>query len=286
MDSRRWALVASVFLLTASLGMPPASAGHVDCTYDSASHTITTEGSSADHKVSFFRVGDEIREQFMDCGEATRFNTDKIIVNDPTGHNLEAFILMDAGPFRPGFTDEPGNSDEIEFVFKAGDGTNTLVARGNDAGNFMTGGTSFAGVNLNLNANETTHIDKDVTIKGSVSLVTLQGETGPDTLRADGGVGTGPNSVIKFSFDGGTQSDLIVGGRKDDLAKGYFGADRIRLGAGEDTAEGETGNDRLFGNKKGDLLIGGEGNDLLDGGPGSDECKGGPGTDQKRRCET
>lgn len=282
----RISVLLVVLVMAAAWGIPTASAGHVECTYDKATHTITTEGASASNQVSIFRVGDEIREQFMDCGAATRFNTDKIIVNDPTGHNVQAFILMDQGAFRPGFTNEPGQSDEIEFVFKLGDGSNTVIARGGGDDDSITGGTSFAGVNLNLNANETSHVDKDVTIKGSVSLVSLQGEVGKDTLRADGGVGTGAKSAVKFELTGGTQADLMIGGRKDDSGNGYFGPDRIRLGAGEDVVEGEGGNDELFGGNGGDLITGGEGDDLLDGGDGTDICDGGPGTNQLKECET
>ena len=76
-------------------------------------------------------------------------------------------------------------------------------------------------------------------------------------------------------IDGGEGSDLIWGGRGDDLLAGGSGHDLIWGGEGADILLGGDGNDLLWGDGGYNFLIGGDGHDLLFGGQLGDILLGG-----------
>ena len=93
---------------------------------------------------------------------------------------------------------------------------------------------------------------------------------------------------VPMEVDGGTGSDLIVGGEADDILRGNDDRDTIRGGEGndylfggdgEDLLDGQSGNDCIFGGAAKDDLFGRGGDDTIFGGGGDDNIRGGPGDD-------
>lgn len=276
MRNRVRALVAATFLVGGTLVAGPintAVAGDSTCAYDPNTKRVTVGVNPANNQVVVMRSGNQI--QLLgptDCGNATRFNTNKVVVNDPVGHNVQAFVDLVGGPFKPGVKNEPGKSDEIEFDFDLSDGVNSFIVSGSPAGDYLTAGKpplnyTEVPTKFNLNANEGTGIDADVSVEGTVNDVSLDGLDGADTLRAQGGTGTGGPLTGLVYLEGGNHNDTIRGGNGPDLIHGDFGADSLK------------------GMGSGDELYGDAGNDGLNGGPGSDLCDGGPGTNTKQNCE-
>jgi Ca2+-binding RTX toxin-like protein len=280
------ALVLALVLAAGGIAAPSARAGiDLTCTYDSGTKTVTATAVSDFQQVAISRNGDEIEASSIDCGDSTRFNTDKIIVNDVPNHELTSFVilddLIDDGPLRPGATDEPGSSDEIELEFNLGNDDDDFIVRGSSrvrAGTTFSGGFNFD-LRYNLNAGESTGIDADVVVKGADDFG-IQGTDGADKLSAAGGAGTGKvfiGDVYLSGEQGGI--DVLVGGIGDDDLDGFDKADKLRGGAGEDDLDGGKGSDELRGNEDNDKLFGSDGKDKLLGGPGDDSLNGGAGVD-------
>lgn len=87
---------------------------------------------------------------------------------------------------------------------------------------------------------------------------------GNDTLVVDS------NVTANIHANGGSGSDVMIGGS---------GNDHFQGGSGDDLLAGRGGNDHLEGGRGDDILLGGNGHDHLDGGRGSDFLKGGNGFD-------
>jgi Ca2+-binding RTX toxin-like protein len=266
-----------------------ALAGETTCTFDPASGILTVEVSPGDQQVVFRRQGDQIEEATADCGSATRFNVDKIKVIDAPANNVTVFIRMDnngGGPFKPGLTNEPGSSDEIEFLFRLGDGSNSTNIKGQDTNDHFRAGNSFSGPSVNLNANESTGVDRDVVIKGALSDLTFEGFDGNDRISGKGGRRTGGTSIVRIWMNGLAGADRLIGGRNGDNGDGGIGPDIVSLGKGVDEFYGKAGDDVLRGGASNDLLYGGLHDDHLDGGAGNqDLCYDDSGTNTFVDCE-
>ena len=295
--------LAGVLLGTEILVAPSARAGSVTCTYDSNTKIVTATATSDFDQVAIHRDGDAIEASGTDCGSSTRFNTDKIIVNDVASHELTAFVLPSSGPFRPGFTDEPGSSDEIEFEYNLGTQYDTFIVRGSDQ---MRAGIPPGLVDVqrfNLNAGESTGVDADVVVEDAEEW-SLQGTDGPDLLSAAGGAGTGEVLNVPIHLSGEDEgADVLVGGLGMDDLNGYLGVDKLSGGPGDDdlaggggndvlrgngdndTIHGDNGNDKLYGASGNDDLFGDDGDDYLYGGGGFDECNAGSGTNVVTGCD-
>jgi Ca2+-binding RTX toxin-like protein len=159
--------------------------------------------------------------------------------------NVRAFIDMSGGPFAPGFTDEPGNSDEIEFNIE-NLGTNVPVdLQGTDGPDSYTLGERLAipapipEINLNP-AQDGASPDVDVQIFGRPAFIDAGLEGGNDTISA-AGAGVGLSGALSLP--------LIV-------ADGP-GADHVTGGSGDDGFEAESTPDA------GDIYSGGSGRDSL-----------------------
>src|SRR5687767_3173242 len=144
----------------------PVSAGVPACTYDSGTKRVTIVPEAGNLQVTISRVGDEIQLVgiAVDCGDATVFNTNKIIFDDTDGNETTVIIAMDGGKFRPGFRDEPGQSDEIEFEINTGDGADDrLYISGSNGEKAVTAGLApnvvTPPIKVNLNSDETTGVD-------------------------------------------------------------------------------------------------------------------------------
>jgi Ca2+-binding RTX toxin-like protein len=228
----------------------------------------------------------------QDCGAATTSNTSYVAITDATSQSqgsVGPFQLdLRNGPFVPGYGDEPGSSDEIEFKVNFGPGFDELGLNASAAASrsIRLGKASQLGSPLiNLNAAETDGYDADVTLSG-IDKVLIQGSIVNDQLRADG-LGQAralprPFPVpVDINANGG--DDTVVGGSASDMLRGDG---CICMGSGADSVFGKLGADTLYGGDGNDKLYGGDGNDTLSGGGGQDSCIGGSGSDSFSGCES
>lgn len=276
MRGSRAGLVGAVLLAT-TVGWftTPATAGSFDCTYNPKTKTVRVQiDTSGADVVEVIRAGNEIHGGGLDCG-GTRFNTDKIVVDDSSssGNSVEIIISLAEGDFNPGAKDEPGKSDEIEFELNLYDGANQLRVKGGQADDFFTAGTPGAArlvvdpVRVNLNSDEGRKIDSDLRVVGELFDLILEGRGGEDVIDVGGGAGApGP-------YEGITH---LKGGRGEDRLLGGAESDHILGGAGPDSLKGRAASDDLYGEA---------GSDRLDGGSNSDLCDGGPGQNTLTNCE-
>lgn len=304
---RQMMVVATTGLLIAGMLVSTrlASAGESTCDYDSKTKVLTvTVGPDTPEIIIRREWKDAIKVNFLSCGDATRFNTDEIVVNDPPDHHVSVFIGLYGGQFAPGATDEPGDSDEIEFRLNLSGGSNVFEVRGSaDNDIIRVGSTPVHLLTLNLNAAEETGIDDDVVVDGSLNYIMLSGENGGDQLSGKGGAGTGEPYRNKLvlrgsggndrlrggngadSLNGQGGRDALAGGPGEDSLNGRRGRDALAGGGGEDQLEGDAENDVLNGGAHNDVLYGGSDDDFLDGGPDSDDCDGGGGVNTVVNCE-
>ena len=309
----------SLLILAPLAAASPASAD-VTCSYVAGTHTVTVNATPQLPAPQFSNTNGNLGLPGVDCGLATTANTDTVVINDTSADgNMFFYIIPSGGPFAPGFTNEPGSSDEIEFVVNFGAGGDDVFALDAYAPvNIAAGGNL-----VNLNADEGDGIDADVTLEG-VERFSVVGSPGNDLVSGQGGAGTpGPFAGSLFIQGGNEGDDLLIGGNFQDWISGgegndlllgmggpdapllgFTGNDVVNGGTGSDNyldggdgddlivggprrdrAYGGLGNDVLKGNKGTDRLFGQDGDDNLIGGPDEDRCSGGPGKDKLKTCE-
>jgi RTX calcium-binding nonapeptide repeat (4 copies) len=253
-------LLAGIVALAAMIAIPSPVAASLGCSYDPTTHRMTVSiGGPNSYDLTRNTIG-QILIDGSGCG-ATVTNTDLIVVNGDAGSQGIGIDLNNGG-FSPGFTDEPGTSDEIEFAIKLGGGNAdevTIIGTDN-VDRIDLGQTATArGVvqRINLNSGETTGIDWDVAMIG-VEKVTVKGNKGADVIRARGQADSGPNPFgLPLVIRGGSGDDIIKGGDAGDQLWGdagkdqiwgYGGADTIRMddGTGGDVGYGGTGADTVM----------------------------------------
>lgn len=133
------------------------------------------------------------------------------------------------------------------------------------------------GVELVVNSG---HVAGDIDLKDSDDF--YDGRQGSVTGQVEGG--TGSDMLLggseAESLSGGDDSDTLVGNDGDDSLSGGAGTDSLYGGDGDDelvgggsrdSLRGGDGDDQLNGEGGGDTLAGGRGDDSLTGGGGSDE---------------
>jgi RTX calcium-binding nonapeptide repeat (4 copies) len=148
---------------------------------------------------------------------------------------------------------EAGN-DEIEVNGSANAGDDFRITPG------VNGRTSFDRVNLvafNLDT--------------SAERMTVSGLGGDDTIAGAAGLA----GRVLLTLNGNTGLDTIAGGD---------GADRVSGGEAADVLDGGAGDDKVTGDRGGDQMRGGAGDDVLEwnDGDGSDVATGGDGADLTR----
>jgi len=233
---------------------PVVSAGNlIDCTFSASKHKvkITIHG---DHNVELERGGNgTILVNSIPCvGSPGVFNTDSIAIFAGAGHQVVTIFLGNGG-FKPGFTDEPGTSDEIEISVSLGGDNDLLALMGNTSADKITIGKSngFAVQGrINLNSGEATGIDADLTMILGIEDFFVFGKDGGDTVSANGGAGTGGAAEFDVHLDGGKGGDSLTGGTQGDHLYGGPDADVLSGGAGPDnldSTDGVHGNDQIFG---------------------------------------
>ena len=264
--SRRSALLLLTIVCAVGAMLPalPAHAGGPVCVYDAGSHTVNLNiGGTA--PVTLARDGMTIESNGSPCftglNTATVTNTETVnIVGDGLVNDLT--IDLHEGRFAPGFTNENGISDEIEFSVELAGGSDVITIAGTpNADNIRVGEFSSA-YGVNLNAGESKKVDADLLSgDGTLSFV-LFGAGGNDVLSAAGGRGIDDplNPSIQMSGDGG--DDRLTGGNGvDDLGdKSGHDADIIKGGASSDIM----------------FAVDGDGDDVLNGQTGPDVCDGDP----------
>ena len=257
MRARAW--VPIVLGLTLALGAVPARADAA-CAWDGAGHviTVTTTGGF----VNIERDGGAIEVNGSLCWGpgltfATLNATRRIVVNGGDGDD-NVTIMLREGRFAPGFGDEPGGSDEVEFRLNLGGGHNELGIWGTAGNDRIRYGSKGGDVLVNLNAAEATGLDADVRASG-LALVYVMGWLGDDVISAAGGRATGAVLPLPISMQGAEGDDLLTGGAAaDELGDELEGGDR-------DTLRGRGGADHLRVNDA-------DGTDVIRPGNGIDVC--------------
>jgi len=250
--SRRYLVALLVPMLSAAMLLTTASAvsAAATCQYTASNHRVKVTGGDA--KISR-SIRDRILVNDVWCdGKATVFNTDSIVVLEGAGTQFVRFFF-DYGGFKPGFTDEPGSSDEIEIsVSLGGDSDGLSLWGGGTADHWTVGKSSGFAVRgkINLNADEVTGIDADLTIILGAEEIALVGRDGPDQISGAGGAGTGAAADFNLKIAGLDGADEVTGGDAGDNIVGGNGPDVLKGGPGPDlidSTDGVSGNDQIFG---------------------------------------
>jgi hypothetical protein len=200
------------------------AAGSIECNYDATYHqaTVTLAGDVEPYLAR--DVAGHITLNGSWCGyAATVTNTDSItVIGDATSQGVE--LVLANGGFKPGRTNEPGKSDEIEFTVNLGAGAaDEIRIIGSDAADKIDigqGPTQFGIVRrINLNAGESTGVDSDVAMV-NVEKVMVFANGGNDVIRARGKAGTGPDALN------------LIGDEGKDTMWGYGTGDSIYMNDG------------------------------------------------------
>lgn len=233
------------------IAAPPAQA--VTCVFDPNTHFAHVEraGTSGGTLV-ISRTGDTLTAAGIACGSVAPVggaNTvEKVFIN-MDGLCCESLLFaLTNGQLGPGFNDESGESDEIEFEVSNVTGVSQLGVFGTDTGEIFTVGSRLLlgeftmAQTINLNGQiDGGSPDEDVWIRGIPQQIALIGKGGNDQLTA-GGTGT-------FGSDP-TFADVAISD-----------------GPGADTTAGGFGNDILLADATpdpGDSFFGGSGFDSVD----------------------
>jgi hypothetical protein len=186
------------------------------------------------------------------CDGATVENTDTIyVIGDDRNQHVN--LWLHHGGFKPGKTNEPGSSDEIEIALYFSGGTDWLSISGSPQTDDIRFGhptTGFAVGRVNLNAAESTGVDGDVSLMAGAETVAVSAGDGPDDVSGAGGVGTGEEFTLPMSLHGNDGADALTGGTVADVLYGDKGGDTLKGRGGNDFLDAEddvSGNDTANG---------------------------------------
>ncbi len=267
--TRSLRIVPAVCVAVLALGAAPATAA-VTCAYDGGTKVMSVALSANGDVARIDRQGSDIAVHPgpVACGtQPTVTNTDRIVVTDTADEVSQVQIDLSGGAFAPGFTNELGSSDEIEFeVHMSGTGIDALILLGsNGDDNWRLGaGTLGGGVNLNAVSESGPVLANDVdlaydALEGSDVFQIMPFEGNNRVLAGGGAEFAGPV----------TTKLLLIGDIGDDALGGGSGSDEIIDGRGDDDLSGGAGDDRFL---QGTTLQGTSlGDDTIAGGAGSDE---------------
>jgi Ca2+-binding RTX toxin-like protein len=288
------ATTTAACVLTFALATATAADADISCSYDASTRTVSAQvvSPSSGFGQGISRSGDQIVtfSPLMPCGAATVHNTDLIVLTDGPD---SLFTVNDAPQIAtdlaPGFTDEPGSSDEIEIAVDLGLGEDMATFGVPTVGGVppldITLGMSGSQAVANLNAGEVDGIDADVTLTGVEEVASGFGPS--NAIRGDGSAGAGGQPFgARLVLSGADGDDTLIGGAGKDVFYGNGGNDLLDSAGGNDgTLDGGPGNDLVRGGDGDDkqAISGGDGDDLVSGGPGGERTlDGGPGNDRVR----
>lgn len=248
----------AIAVALAALAATPTAQAAVTCDHDGVTHVLTitvTQGSPA----LVIREGTaiEVREASTPktcSGPAATTTTIRTIVFDDdttSSGNPWPEIALTGGPFEPGFGDEEGDLDEIEFELKDFEGLHVTGGGGDD--DIIMGAS---GINFNWGV-EGSASDLDLTFDdvANITGVQISGGNGDDRLDANGGLATGSEAPYPAILNGNNGPDLLVGGDAADQLG------MLEQGAGPDELDGARGNDLMHGGLEDDIIDGGGGVD-------------------------
>ena len=226
------------------LAIPPPALAVTSCAFAGSTATVSMSaaGDTGSISVGTGVNAGRIMLAAAACGAATTANTDTIVVTGNTGAEVVTFDLS-GGAFAPGLTPEAGTS-EIEITVDLGTGVlDRIIITGGPANEAITFGT--LGISLN------TDTDVDVTLTG-VELGTVNGSAGTDAVSGAGDATTGAASALQLTLNGDSGVDSLTGGDGDDTIAGGTGNSTLAGGAGDDTLTGGADDDTLTGGPGGD----------------------------------
>jgi Ca2+-binding RTX toxin-like protein len=210
-------------LVVACASMVPVAAasaagrGGPACTFDPGTHVVTVPQSVV---INIDRDGTNVTVNDTVCG--TVFTVDQINIDLEDHSSTNVDINMTHGKFQPGFTDEPGGQDEIEFdIFDLGIGDILFVSGGSASDIITVGDRDFSGnpgAGVELNGESEVFVpDEDVRIHGTEMEPFLLGGGGGDFLS---GQGTGQAGSVPYTgplfFADGPGADQVLGGNGND----------------------------------------------------------------------
>ncbi len=200
------------------------------CTYDSTAKTLTAAFGTGTGTTGELNTGPGgvILADGVACGAATVTNTDTIFVTGDADSE-QVTIRQDNGPWAPGFTDEAGSSDEIEFELDLATSSAGSVQSmayyatpGVDRINAGVIGGGVPTTAVNLNAGEADGKDSDLKTAESRGKLTIHALDGNDILN-DNKAAPGTSTIADRLIwrDGGgndtvTANSEIVAGPGDD----------------------------------------------------------------------
>jgi Ca2+-binding RTX toxin-like protein len=322
----RGALFAASVTVALAIASPADAA---TCEFKGNALIVNLPGAT--DSVSLRQNGNVLYNGSTACtGGGTVFNVSDVFIRDTTpGKNGDDFVDIDlsGGPLAPGSGSE--GVPEIEIFSFLEHGTNFVRVSGSGGpDNFRAGrttdlnGNDTWGVNLNAGSEGNPSV-ADADLISQVAnppnpkadeLLVIDGDFGPDTIDASGGLGFGAPLQPDVSLFGSAGNDRLTGGAGidtlyadpgDDALDGGNNFDRVSyeqspnavnldLGSAQPQDTGAYGKDQfthveslagshyddvLTGSDGANVLAGGTGDDLLTGRGGDDGLDGGPGTD-------
>ncbi len=256
---RIWLLLSAVVVCFAGGATPVLAAGRSDgVTCRVNDHIVRVDVAAGAEAVIDRTAAGVILVNGAVCGDIDPpdvWNTQRISIYGGDG-SQKVRINLDNGPFAPGYGDEAGTTDEIEFTVLLGQDFDSLRIAGtpaaDDIGFGWVQGVMIVIPAINLNAADGDHDVKYL----SADYVSAWGYDGNDTITGND-PGTGTSAFLPLYLFGGGGDDELTGGAD---------RDRLYAGSGNDTLRGGKAHDRLYAE---DTV---EGNDTLYGGDGNDVC--------------
>ena len=164
-----------------------------------------------------------------------------------------------------------GGDGDDNYIFRLGDGNDTINESGNGNDKLLCEGISNEDGISTINGNELT-----LSFSNGDSVKILD-RTKIEVISC-GAIQTNFAELNKIEGTAGDDENL-VGSNGNDEIYGFGGNDNIRGLDGDDVIRGGDGDDSINGNLGNDSLNGNMGNDLVRGGKGNDEVRGGKGND-------
>jgi Ca2+-binding RTX toxin-like protein len=232
----------------------PSAHAAVSCTFDSAADTLNVNMSENGDTATIVVQSGQIQVlQANPCtnGNPTPADVGDITSVDGSGGGSTRVDIRDPNQFAPGT--DAGAGQEIDFIVAPGTGPNDeIVVRGTTGADNL--GLGNAGLNTDVGTDTRLEV---VTFAGEPDIWSLFGESGEDTISAQGTNGAGSGAYTepgRVEIVGGDGGDALHGG---DSATG----DRLQGVGGPDTVLGFAGNDSVGGSPGDNVLNGGAGID-------------------------